>query len=53
FAQCLVTLGDEVNSQTDNDPDIDSICRLQTGPDMYWLKQGDTSGTAGFESLVA
>ncbi|XP_046712957.1 neuritin 1-like b isoform X2 [Silurus meridionalis] len=27
FAQCLVTLGDEVNSQNDNDPDIDSICR--------------------------
>ncbi|KAK3533765.1 hypothetical protein QTP70_025828, partial [Hemibagrus guttatus] len=54
FAQCLVTLGDEVNSQTDNDPDIDSICsKLQTGPDMYWLKQGDTSGTAGFESLAA
>ncbi len=20
---------------------------------MYWLKQGDTSGTAGFESLAA
>ncbi len=27
--------------------------RLQTGLDMYWLKQGDTSGTAGFESLAA
>ncbi|XP_053490878.1 neuritin 1-like b [Ictalurus furcatus] len=27
FAQCLVSLGDDVNSQTDNDPDIDSICR--------------------------
>ncbi len=27
--------------------------KLQTGLDMYWLKQGDTSGTAGFESLVA
>ncbi|KAG7327128.1 hypothetical protein KOW79_008734 [Hemibagrus wyckioides] len=27
FAQCLVTLGDEVNSQTDNNPDLDSICR--------------------------
>ena len=26
--------------------------KLQTGLDMYWLKQGDTSGTAGFESLV-
>ncbi len=26
---------------------------LQTGLDMYWLKQGDTSGTAGFESLAA
>ncbi len=25
--------------------------KLQTGLDMYWLKQGDTSGTAGFESL--
>ncbi|KAJ4932053.1 hypothetical protein JOQ06_010486 [Pogonophryne albipinna] len=24
-----------------------------TGLDMYWLKQGDTSGTAGFESLAA
>ncbi len=24
--------------------------KLQTGLDMYWLKQGDTSGTAGFES---
>ncbi len=27
--------------------------KLQTGLDMYWLKQGDTSGTAGFESLAA
>ncbi len=27
--------------------------KLQTGLDMYWLKQGDTSGTAGFESLTA
>ncbi len=27
--------------------------KLQTGLDMYWLKQGDLSGTAGFESLVA
>ncbi len=26
--------------------------KLQTGLDMYWLKQGDTSGTAGFESLA-
>ncbi|KAJ4938850.1 hypothetical protein JOQ06_028316 [Pogonophryne albipinna] len=25
----------------------------RTGLDMYWLKQGDTSGTAGFESLAA
>ncbi len=25
----------------------------QAGLDMYWLKQGDTSGTAGFESLAA
>ncbi len=24
--------------------------KLQMGLDMYWLKQGDTSGTAGFES---
>ncbi|KAJ4932819.1 hypothetical protein JOQ06_029661, partial [Pogonophryne albipinna] len=23
-----------------------------TGLDMYWLKQGDTSGTAGFGWLV-
>ncbi|TWW61037.1 hypothetical protein D4764_05G0011270 [Takifugu flavidus] len=29
------------------------ILKLQTGLDMYWLKQGDTSGTAGFESLAA
>ncbi len=27
--------------------------KLQTGLNMYWLKQGDTSGTAGFESLAA
>ncbi len=27
--------------------------KLQTGLDMYWLKQGGTSGTAGFESLAA
>ncbi len=27
--------------------------KLQTCLDMYWLKQGDTSGTAGFESLAA
>ncbi|CAJ0939980.1 unnamed protein product [Ranitomeya imitator] len=27
-----------------NDPS-----KLQTGPDMYWLKQWDTSGTAGSE----
>ncbi len=27
--------------------------KLQTGLDMYWFKQGDTSGTAGFESLAA
>ncbi|GAA6093945.1 neuritin 1-like b [Tachysurus ichikawai] len=27
FAQCLVTLGDDVNSQIDNNPNIDSICR--------------------------
>ena len=27
--------------------------KLQTGLDMYWLKQGDTSGTPGFESLAA
>ncbi|CAJ0968054.1 unnamed protein product [Ranitomeya imitator] len=27
--------------------------KLQTGPDMYWLKQWDTSGTAGSESMVA
>ncbi len=27
--------------------------KLQTGLDMYWLKQRDTSGTAGFESLAA
>ncbi len=27
--------------------------KLQRGLDMYWLKQGDTSGTAGFESLAA
>ncbi len=26
--------------------------KLQTGLDMYWLKQGDTSGTAGFVTLV-
>ncbi len=25
--------------------------KLQTGLDMYWLSRGDTSGTAGFESL--
>jgi len=25
--------------------------KLQTGLDIYWLKQGDTPGTAGFESL--
>jgi len=25
--------------------------KLQTGLDMYWLKQGDAAGTAGFESL--
>ncbi len=30
-----------------------SLAKLQTGLDMYWLKQGDTSGTAGFESLAA
>ncbi|KAJ4932711.1 hypothetical protein JOQ06_011126 [Pogonophryne albipinna] len=39
-----------------DDPEEDwenVICKLQTGLDMYWLKQGDTSGTAGFESLVA
>ncbi len=32
-----------------------SKCSLAngTGLDMYWLKQGDTSGTAGFESLAA
>ncbi len=27
--------------------------KLQMGLDMYWLKQGDTSGTAGFVSLAA
>ncbi|KAL6488156.1 hypothetical protein MHYP_G00047820 [Metynnis hypsauchen] len=27
--------------------------KLQTGLDMSWLKQGDTPGTAGFESLSA
>ncbi len=27
--------------------------KLQMGLDMYWLKQGDMSGTAGFESLAA
>ncbi len=27
--------------------------KLQMGLDMYWLKQGDTSGTVGFESLAA
>ncbi|KAK3534149.1 hypothetical protein QTP86_002297 [Hemibagrus guttatus] len=27
-------------------------CGKETGPDMYWLKQGDTSGIAGFESLA-
>ncbi len=27
--------------------------KIQTGLDMNWLKQGDTSGTAGFESLAA
>ncbi|CAJ0928684.1 unnamed protein product, partial [Ranitomeya imitator] len=27
--------------------------KLQTGPDKYWLKQWDTSGTAGSESMVA
>ena len=27
--------------------------KLQTDLDMYWLKQGDRSGTAGFESLAA
>ncbi len=27
--------------------------KLQMGLDMYWLKQGDTSCTAGFESLAA
>uniref|UniRef100_A0A4W5LIQ0 Arf-GAP with coiled-coil, ANK repeat and PH domain-containing protein n=1 Tax=Hucho hucho TaxID=62062 RepID=A0A4W5LIQ0_9TELE len=26
--------------------------KLQTGLNMYWLKQGDTSVTAGFESLA-
>ncbi len=26
--------------------------KLQTGLDMYWLKQGDTSGTAGFECVT-
>uniref|UniRef100_A0A4W5LK83 Arf-GAP with coiled-coil, ANK repeat and PH domain-containing protein n=1 Tax=Hucho hucho TaxID=62062 RepID=A0A4W5LK83_9TELE len=26
--------------------------KLQTGLNMYWLKQGDTSVTAGFESLT-
>jgi len=26
--------------------------KLQTGLDMSWLKQGDTAGTAGFESLL-
>ncbi len=26
--------------------------KLQTGLDRYWLKQGDTSGTVGFESLA-
>ncbi|KAJ4928374.1 hypothetical protein JOQ06_016166 [Pogonophryne albipinna] len=31
----------------------DPATKLQTGLDMYWLKQGDTSGTAGFESLAA
>ncbi len=32
-----------------------SKCSLAngTGLDMYWLKQGDMSGTAGFESLTA
>ncbi len=30
-----------------------SLGKLQPGLDMYWLKQGDTSGTAGFESLAA
>ncbi|KAK3517557.1 hypothetical protein QTP70_012543 [Hemibagrus guttatus] len=28
-------------------------CGKEMDPDMYWLKQGDTSGTAGFESLAA
>ncbi len=33
---------------------IQMLCsKLQTGLDMYWLKHGDTSGTAGFESLAA
>ncbi|CAJ0940547.1 unnamed protein product [Ranitomeya imitator] len=27
--------------------------KLQTGPDMYWLKQEDMSSTAGSESLAA
>ncbi|CAJ0963410.1 unnamed protein product [Ranitomeya imitator] len=27
--------------------------KLQMGPDMYWLKQGDMSSTAGSESLEA
>ncbi|KAJ4934020.1 hypothetical protein JOQ06_006828 [Pogonophryne albipinna] len=38
------------------DPSVlmeDITSKLQTGLDMYWLKQGDTSGTAGFESLAA
>jgi len=26
---------------------------LNEHKNMYWLKQGDTSGTAGFESLAA
>ncbi|KAJ4921856.1 hypothetical protein JOQ06_021679 [Pogonophryne albipinna] len=26
---------------------------FMTGLDMYWLKQGDTFGSAGFESLAA
>ncbi len=30
-----------------------SLANFRRGLDMYWLKQGDTSGTAGFESLAA
>ncbi|KAJ4941302.1 hypothetical protein JOQ06_027587 [Pogonophryne albipinna] len=46
-------VGRKVFRYTIEESKLAFIDHKPTGLDMYWLKQGDTSGTAGFESLAA